>query len=119
AWLAGDPTGTRTKLVAIVGDLNAYSQEDPLRLLRTRGWVDALPVDEAAPHTFVFDGLAGRLDHVLLSPALAGRLAGAAVWHSNADEPANAADRTGKVGDRAANPWRSSDHDPILAGFDL
>lgn len=113
AWLATDPTGSGSDLAAIVGDLNAYSQEDPLRLLRAQGWVDALPPgDGAGPHSFVFDGMAGRLDHVLLSPALARRRAGAAVWHSNADEPAA---RT----DRAAGPWRSSDHDPLLVGFEL
>ena len=120
AWVDGDPTGSGADLVAIVGDLNAYSQEDPLRLLRGLGWVDALAgADGHGPHSFVFDGLAGRLDHVLLSPALAARLAGAAVWHSNADEPANVADRAGNGIHRAVKPWRSSDHDPVLVGLDL
>ncbi len=119
-WMEGDPTGSGSDLAAIVGDLNAYSQEDPLRLLRELGWIDALAgADGPGPHSFVFDGLAGRLDHVLLSPALADRLAGAAAWHSNADEPANAADRAGNGSDRATKPWRSSDHDPLLVGLDL
>jgi len=119
AWMASDPTGTGTDLAAIVGDFNAYSQEDPLRLLRAEGWVDALPADRGGPHSFVFDGLAGRLDHALLSPALARHLAGAAVWHANADEPANVRDRGANVGDRQATPWRSSDHDPLLVGLAL
>lgn len=116
-WLGSDPTGTGSDLVAIVGDLNAYAQEDPLRLLRGEGWVDALAAMATQRHSFVFDGMAGRLDHVLLSPALAGRLAGAAIWHSNADEPASARDR-GEAG-ASALPWRSSDHDPLLVGLDL
>ena len=57
----------------------------------------------------------GRLDHALLSPALARRLRGASEWHSNADEPAGA----GYAGSAVAGPWRSSDHDPMLLGFDL
>ena len=113
-WLATDPTGTGSDLAAFVGDLNAYSQEAPLRYLRGQGWSDALPPTAASPHSFVFDGQAGRLDHALLSPALARRLAGATVWHSNADEPLSAA-----RGDGAGEPWRSSDHDPLLLGLDL
>jgi predicted extracellular nuclease len=120
AWMARDPTGTGSDLAVIAGDFNSYSQEDPLRLLRAEGWVDALaPSGRRGPHSFVVDGLAGRLDHALLSPALARRLAGAAVWHSNADEPANASDRDGNGGDRPPRPWRSSDHDPLLVGLDL
>jgi len=117
-WLDTDPTGSGSDLVAIVGDLNAYAQEDPIRLLRSQGWVDALAATAAERHSFVFDGMAGRLDHVLLSPGLAGRLSGSAIWHSNADEPANARDRADNDRDRAA-PWRSSDHDPLLVGLDL
>lgn len=116
-WLDTDPTASGSDLVAIVGDLNAYAQEDPLRLLRAQGWVDALAPTATGRHSFVYDGLAGRLDHVLLSRSLAGRLAGAAIWHSNADEPAGARDR--EAGADVALPWRSSDHDPLLVGLDL
>jgi uncharacterized protein len=59
--------------------------------------------------------LAGRLDHALLSPALAGRLRGAAEWHINADEP----ESQGYADGDPTQPWRSSDHDPLLLGFDL
>lgn len=117
-WLATDPTGSGSDLVAIVGDLNAYAQEDPVRHLRDRGWRDALAeAGVEAPYSFVYDGQAGRLDHALLSPALAQRLAGAAEWHSNADEAANVGESGGNGRDHA--PWRSSDHDPLLVGFDL
>ena len=74
--------------VLIVGDLNAYAQEAPVRTLVDAGWRDAF---EAAgvesPYSYVYDGQLGRLDHALLSPGLASRLRGAAEWHSNADEP--------------------------------
>lgn len=119
-WIAGDPTGSGSDLVAIVGDFNAYAKEDPIRIFLDRGWQDALATANVAePYSFVFDGQAGRLDHALLSPALAARLRGAAEWHSNADEPDNVRDRAANGADRAPSPWRSSDHDPLLLGFDL
>ncbi|MCD9047942.1 ExeM/NucH family extracellular endonuclease [Luteimonas sp. MHLX1A] len=115
-WLATDPTGAGSALTAIVGDLNAYAQEDPLRVLHEAGWQDAFAVAGVErPYSYVYNGQAGRLDHALLSPALAARLAGAAHWHANADEPA----ALGYRHDPARTPWRSSDHDPLLLGFHL
>jgi predicted extracellular nuclease len=115
-WLANDPTHAHSKLQLIVGDLNAYAQEDPLRLLRAAGWQDAFALAKVAqPYSFVFDGQAGRLDHALLSPALSKRLRGAAEWHNNSDE----AEFFDYHLDGAAGPYRASDHDPILLGFDL
>lgn len=115
AWLKTDPTGSRGDLTMIVGDLNAHAQEQPLRTLYTAGWLDAFAVAKVeAPYSYVYDGELGRLDHALLSPSLAARLRGAAEWHTNADEPEQAGYRDGGAG-----PWRSSDHDPVLLGFDL
>lgn len=118
AWLDTGPTGTPAGMTAIVGDLNAYAMEDPLRLLREAGWQDAFG-DRQDVYTYVYQGQAGRLDHMLLGPALAARLRGAEIWHANADEPPALGYRGDLDGALAALPWRSSDHDPILAGFDL
>ena len=115
AWLRGDPTGSGSDLAMIVGDLNAYAQEDPLRTLAEAGWRDAF-AGQAMPYSYVYNGEAGRLDHALLSPALAARLAGAVEWHTNADEPVTAGYRERPD---AAGPWRSSDHDPLLLGLRL
>ncbi|KAF1712379.1 endonuclease [Pseudoxanthomonas kalamensis DSM 18571] len=116
AWLKTDPTGQGGDLQLVVGDLNAYAMEDPPRWLREAGWRDAFAVAGVeAPYSYVYRGQAGRLDHALLSPALAQRLRGAAEWHVNADEP----DREGYARDNLPGPWRSSDHDPMLLGFDL
>lgn len=120
AWLDADPTRSGSDLVAIVGDFNAYAMEDPIRAFLDAGWRDAFSTDTGpAPYSYVFDGQAGRLDHALLSPALASRLAGAAKWHSNADEPSNVGYRGAKAGDLPASPWRSSDHDPLIIGLRL
>jgi hypothetical protein len=118
AWLATDPTGSGSDRVAVLGDFNAYAMEDPMRVLRERGWVDAFAQADgkSVPHSFVFDSQAGRLDHAMLSPSMAAWLRGAAKWHSNSDE-SMAFGYSGPLG-REAGPWRSSDHDPLLLGFD-
>lgn len=117
AWLQAGASGRRARHIVLLGDFNAYAMEDPLHWLRTEGgWVDALAgVGEARPYSYVYDGMSGRLDHALLSPALAPLLRGAAEWHINADEP----DDAGYAGRNEPGPWRSSDHDPLLLGFDL
>jgi len=118
-WLSTDPTGNNSELIAIVGDFNAYSREDPIRTLQQAGWQDAFAAEGtggAAPYSYIFDGHAGRLDHALISPALARRVAAASIWHSNADETAALGVRGRHHGDSRA-PWRSSDHDPLLIGF--
>lgn len=120
AWLKGDPTRSGSTLSLIVGDLNAYAQEDPIRHLRAQGWVDAFTAAGVEhPYSYVYDGQSGRLDHALLSPALARRLRGAAEWHSNADEADNIGYRDDNSAENAALPWRSSDHDPLIIGLAL
>jgi hypothetical protein len=115
AWLAGDPTRSGSQRTVILGDLNSYAHEDPVHLLTQAGWRDAFAVAGVdAPYSYAYRGTLGRLDHALLSPALAADLRGAAEWHANADEPRRAGYRDGGQG-----PWRSSDHDPLLLGFDL
>jgi predicted extracellular nuclease len=119
AWLATDPTGSGSDRVVAIGDYNAYAMEDPIRVLRERGWVDApmATEDGHTPHSFVFDGQAGRLDHAMLSPSMAAMLRGAAKWPVNSDESIGFA-YDGALGRDEASPWRSSDHDPLLLGFD-
>ena len=117
AWLRTDPTGSGSDLAMIVGDINAYSMEDPIQLLAAAGWRDAFAGHRGpAPYSYVYEGLVGRLDHALLSPALAARLVGAAEWHSNADEPES---RSYQLQPDSRAPWRSSDHDPLVVGLRL
>ena len=115
-WLASDPTHSASKFNLIVGDLNAHAMEDPLRLLHEAGWQDAFALAKVErPYSFVFDGQAGRLDHALLDAPLANRLRGAVEWHNNSDE----AEFFDYHQDRDGDPYRASDHDPLLLGFDL
>ncbi|MBO9715853.1 MAG: ExeM/NucH family extracellular endonuclease [Pseudoxanthomonas sp.] len=117
AWLTSAPLGKGRERMVILGDFNAYAMEDPVRWLREEGgWTDAfVAAGVERPYSYVYSGQSGRLDHALLSPALVPHLRGAAEWHVNADEP----DDAGYAGRNVPGPWRSSDHDPLLLGFDL
>ena len=131
AWLATDPTGTGGEAL-VMGDLNAYPQEDALRVLAAghdgRAGSDDDLVDLVArfagpeAYTFVFDGRFGRLDHAFATAGLASFVTGAAPWAINADEPDLIDyDTTFKRPREAAlwapDPYRSSDHDPVLVGL--
>jgi hypothetical protein len=117
--------------ILVIGDLNCYAAEDPLNVLRAGGLTDLIAAEHPAeePYSFLFNGQVGRLDQAFATPGLAARLTGAAEWHVNADEPAfldykvrlgDHADSPLKPGDHyQPNPFRYSDHDPILLGFDL
>jgi len=114
-WLGTDPTGAGTTDAVLLGDFNAYAMEDPIRALHDAGWRDAFAVAKVErPYSYVYNGMTGRLDHALLSPGMAKRLRGAAEWHINADE----ADDAGYRDRNVPGPWRSSDHDPLILGFD-
>lgn len=113
---AGDPD------VLIMGDLNAYAREDPVRALLAGGFENLLGAH--AP-TYVFKGESGTLDYALASPELAGQVSGTGVWHINAEEPSvldyNAEFKSERHVELlySDSPYRSSDHDPILVGLDL
>ncbi len=94
---------------AQLAKVNAYAMEDPLRLLHDAGRRDALAQAHVEqPYRFIYRDLSGRLDHALLSPALALQLRGAAEWHVNADWP----DADGYRERNLPGSWRSFDHDP-------
>ena len=113
-----------TDNILILGDLNAYAQETPVRTLVDAGFVDAADQflgDDA--YSFVFDGQTGTLDYALASGAMAAALTGATEWHINADE-ADAIDYNldfGRPADlfNGDTPARNSDHDPVIIGLDI
>lgn len=106
--------------VALVGDFNAYTHEDPLQVLYDAGYTDAASTLATGQYSYSFDGLSGSLDHVLLNgPALA-RATGADIWEINAEESiALEYSRYNYHGTLfyAADQYRSSDHDPVLVGL--
>jgi predicted extracellular nuclease len=122
AWLGADPRGVDGKRMLILGDLNAYAQEDPVRVLRDAGWRDAFEIVGAKqPYSYVWNGYAGRLDHAFASAAMAPFIAAARDWHINADE-SEAFDYNRENRQRdwyAPDHIRASDHDPLVVVLDF
>jgi hypothetical protein len=121
-WLASDPTGSGDPDVLVLGDLNAYTREDPIRALIHSGFVNLLGAPGVGfRYSYGFRGEWGTLDHALASPSLAAQVVGAAIWHINADEPPVLGYGGQPRGDLlyAPDPHRSSDHDPVVVGLEL
>lgn len=121
-WLSGNPTGFGTGSTLIIGDLNSYDKEDPIDVLTSAGYDDLLfDLQGELAYSYVFDGQLGYLDYVMSSSDLGSAITGAAAWHINTDEPDILDyDTTFKRAPQDAlyepNEFRSSDHDPVLAG---
>jgi predicted extracellular nuclease len=114
-WLRAGRAGLALDHALVLGDLNAYREEVPLRILRDGGLRDLLG-DDPDHYSFVYRGQAGRLDHALAGTRVAARVRKAGIWHVNADElPEFDYDGDAHSGRRlfAADAWRSSDHDPV------
>ena len=123
-WFAESSVNNGDPDILLVGDLNSYAKEDPIDVFLNAGYVDlAATLDE--PYSYVFDGEWGYLDYAMASPTMASQVAGVAEWHINADEPIvldyntefkNAGQIASFYDD---DPFRVSDHDPILVGLNL
>ena len=123
-WLQGVMAAVGDRDVLIVGDLNSMGQEDPLDVLRTRGYEDQGDRFQPGDYSYRFGEARGRLDHAFASVTMASQVVAADHWHINADEPAfydynlenkSPAQQAMNVG----TPFRSSDHDPVLIGISL
>ena len=124
AWLKGDPTGTGDPDALILGDLNSYAKEDPIRTLEKAGFTNLVNSFVGADaYSYVFDGQWGYLDHALGSAGILAQVTGVTEYHINADEPSVLDYNTefksaGQVaGLYAPDEFRVSDHDPIVVGL--
>lgn len=121
-WLATDPTGSGDPDFLVMGDLNAYAEEDPIHVYLDAGYtnlVKALTGDKA--YSYIFDGEAGYLDHALANEALTPQVTGATEWHINTDEPAviDYDQNFNPDGYWSPDAYRASDHDPVVIGLNL
>jgi uncharacterized protein len=79
----------------------------------------------AEGYSYLFNGQVGYLDHVLASTSLTAQVTGADEWHINSDEPDvldyNTEYKSAGQVTRLynADPYRSTDHDPVIVGVDL
>ncbi|QTX05598.1 ExeM/NucH family extracellular endonuclease [Agromyces archimandritae] len=99
--------------IFLIGDFNSYANEDPIQVFADAGWVDLVP-ERTDEFTYTFDGELGSLDHVIASPSAAEQVRGVDVWNINSPEWSDRGYAYGAAD--ASNPFRSSDHDPILVG---
>lgn len=115
--------------VLMVGDMNAYGAEDPIFELTSNGFVDQAARYNQLAYTYVFDAMAGRLDHAISSASMSNKIVATKLWNINADEqiafdynlefkqPACATCAPDPA--NRYDPYRSSDHDPILVVVDF
>ena len=133
-WLAGDPTSSGDPDVLIIGDLNAYAKEDPIVALQNAGYTDMVAAFGGPDaYSYVFDGQLGYLDHALANSSLTPQVAGVTEWHINADEiplfdyndnvldtgESSFEEESDVLSLYAADPYRTSDHDPVVIGLNL
>ncbi|MCP3020084.1 ExeM/NucH family extracellular endonuclease [Cupriavidus basilensis] len=125
-WLATSPTGVADDGKLLIGDLNSYAKEDPIRLFADKGYADMVArFVGAGAYSYVFGGEAGYIDHALANDAAASRIRAVSEWHINADEPIaleysvafKSADQ--QTSFYAPDAYRSSDHDPVLVDLAL
>ncbi|MCU0989614.1 MAG: ExeM/NucH family extracellular endonuclease [Xanthomonadales bacterium] len=111
-WLAELGRGWAAERVLILGDMNAWRLEDPIRAFREAGYVELVEARSGLPqHSFLYFGQRGTLDYAFASPALAQAARRAFIWHSNADWPG---------GMPLSQPWlRMSDHDPVIVDLEF
>ena len=111
-----------TDLVFLTGDFNSYTREDPLQVLYDAGYTDIGSAQAPDEYTYQYAGVVGSLDHVLANPAAYDQVTGAHVWNINSVESVAyeySRYRYNATDFYSADPFRSSDHDPLLVGFDL
>ncbi|MGN6360552.1 MAG: endonuclease/exonuclease/phosphatase family protein [Thermomicrobiales bacterium] len=99
--------------VMVVGDLNDDIDSPPLHALTTLAPLSdlALAVPAAERYSYIYQGEAQVLDHILVTAGLKTRLEKITYAHLDADFPESRA--------QDLSPYRVSDHDPPVAWFKL
>lgn len=123
-YIDGLAQNAKQPRVLVIGDLNAYGQEDPIDAMRAKGLVDLQErlgeqSKKGRYYSYLFRGQSGSLDHAMATQSMATAVTGIATWHINADEP-RFLDYNQEYNPKPlfkANPFRSSDHDPVIVGI--
>ena len=125
-WLDTNPTGVRDNDILVIGDLNAYAQEDPVTTLEASGFENLLKKYAGNnSYSYVYFGQAGTLDHALSSQELAKQIIDVTEWHINTDEPRvldynlEYKSTEQQVSLYSVESFRASDHDPIVIALNL
>lgn len=110
--------------VLILGDLNSYSQEDPLLTLYAEGYTN---LKKKGQFSYSYQGYLGNLDHALANSSLLPKIRSVEAWNINSVADVLLDYHTEENGhnypsiDHYAQPdeIRSSDHDPIIIGVEF
>ncbi len=109
--------GTPTLLV---GDFNAYTMEDPLKVLTDAGWAHESGHGDSS---YVYGGRSGSMDHVFANSAAHPLITEVRSWAVNAQESIafeySRANYNAYLAFEADNPYRASDHNPEIIGLNL
>jgi predicted extracellular nuclease len=111
-WLESLAAEMGTDSIIVLGDMNAWRNEDPIRQFRDFGYIELVEQLSGLPqHSFLYWGQLGTLDYAFASSALAEYARKAEIWHINASWPQKM---------EQPQPWlRASDHDPVIVDLDF
>ncbi|MCJ8321765.1 MAG: ExeM/NucH family extracellular endonuclease, partial [Colwellia sp.] len=125
-WLAQFPTGIDDEDILIIGDLNAYSKEDPVTTIQAAGYTNLThKFSGDFGYSYSYQGETGTLDHALASASLTAQVLDLTEWHINSDEPVIIDYNTEyKTPDKLSSlynsdAYRASDHDPVVLSINL
>lgn len=102
--------------VLVMGDLNAYSMEDPIRIFTDAGYTNLIKKYDTNGYSYSYWGSVGCLDHALANENIEEQVTGCEVFHINTDESTIFAYDGYNYEN---NMYRSSDHDPVVVGLRL
>jgi len=105
-WAKEIAASTGTDNILILGDMNAYRNEDPIGAIRNAGFTELMESRQLPVYSFAYRGQHGTLDYAFASVALLQQVQQAYIWNVNAAFPAHM---------ELPQPWlRFSDHDPVV-----
>ncbi len=126
AWFASNPTGTSDSDLLVLGDMNSYAKEYPIAALEAGGLTNFnLHFGSTTAYSYVYSGQWGYLDYALGSASMLAQTDEVVEWHINADEPGvldyntNYKSAGQVISLYSQEPYRASDHDPIIVGLTL
>ncbi|RFA13612.1 hypothetical protein B7R22_13240 [Subtercola boreus] len=110
-----------TDRVFLVGDFNALSHEDPVLAIMAAGFADLGAGTGKASYSF--SGESGSIDHIFASAEAQALVTGTDIWNINSVEAPvrqySAANANVSTFVNPKDPFRSSDHDPLVVGLAL
>ncbi len=111
AWSKELAASMGTDNILILGDMNAYRNEDPVNAIRDAGFTELMETNQLPTYSFVYSSQHGTLDYAFASDALLGQVQQAYIWHVNAAFPSHM---------ELPQPWLGfSDHDPVIVELRL